>query len=87
MSRNKTYPKIILWGGLLVFGWGLQGAIFDSLSSGRHSYSSDFGVVLGFGSHMIIGVFAMLIANSLIKIDKRLDQIESIQASSEKAPK
>jgi hypothetical protein len=62
-----------------LFVWGLQGAIFDSLSSSHHFYSPDFGVVLGFGAHMIIGVFILLIANFMIKIEKRLEKIENDQ--------
>ena len=75
MPRKKNHPKIILLGGILVFCWGLKGIIVDALSS-NHQYPPDFGVVLGFSADAIIGVFIILIATSLIKIEKRLDEIE-----------
>jgi hypothetical protein len=71
MARQKNYSKLIILYGCVVFGAGLCGAIFDSMSG--HPFN--FGVILGWGAHMIIGLFAVLIGNCLKKIEERLDEI------------
>ena len=78
-SKIKTITKIMLWCGYLVFGWGLLHVILGSASSSHHLDFSNFGVVLGLGAHMIIGLFAILVANGLMEVEKRLDQLEKMK--------
>jgi hypothetical protein len=67
---------IMLVGGFVV-GFGLVGTI-EYVSAGYSpEHPFNLGIILGYGSHMIAGTFAVLIADHLIKIEKRLDKIES----------
>jgi hypothetical protein len=71
------HSKTLLWCGYLVLGWGLLGVAVDSGSRSRGLYVFNFGIILGLGAHMIIGVVAILCARCLMNIEGRLDRIEA----------
>jgi hypothetical protein len=47
-----------------------------SFSRSRGLYPFDFGIILGLGAHLIIGVLAIFIGRALMGIEKRLKSIE-----------
>lgn len=82
MTKRRKYSQAILWCGYLVLGWGLLGVVFDSVSRSRALYPFNFGIILGLGAHMIIGVLAILIARCLMDIEERLDRLKIPQGES-----
>lgn len=74
---QKTYAWVIMLGGSLVVGFGLVGTIEYVNGGYSPAHPFNLGIILGYGSHMIAGAFAVWIADHLIKIEKRLDRIES----------
>ncbi len=76
MTKKKNYPKLILLYGYIVFASGLLGLIYDSISRSHNLYPFNFGIILGFGAHTIIGLFAILIGNCLKNIEERLDRLK-----------
>ena len=64
-------------GGSLAVGFGLVGTIEYVTGGYSPDHPFNLGIILGYGSHMIAGTFAIWIADHLIKIEKRLDRIES----------
>ena len=66
---------IMLIGGLVV-AFGLVETIQYVTAGYTPEHPFNLGIILGYGSHMIAGTFAALIADHLIKIEKRLDRIE-----------
>jgi hypothetical protein len=52
--------------GLILYYW-------EKLHLGR---PSDFGIVLGNGAIILVGVFGLMASKSLLDIEKRLDRLE-----------
>jgi len=81
MNKLKRYIAIVFLCGCLVLVSGILGAVVDSISRSKNNYPFDFGVVLGFGAHVIIGGLAIIIAICLNLVEKRLDRIEKLNQS------
>jgi hypothetical protein len=77
MNVQKYNAHTILICDYFVFVIGLVGTVADFINRAAFNYPLNLGIVLGNGAVVIIFLFALMISKCLLKIESRLDLIES----------
>jgi len=76
-GNQKTYAWMIFLLGVLIAGFGFVGTVEYLIAGNSAAHPFNLGIILGYGAHMLMGGFAIFIADHLTKIEKRLDRLES----------
>lgn len=76
MTTRKTYSRTLLAASAVAFTFGIvNGARY--LLFRDASQPLDVGRAFGYGSHVVFGALCAVIADCLIKLEKRIDILES----------
>ena len=81
---QKGYAWMMLVVAVGTAGFGLWGIVEYMAAGNSPAHPFNLGIILGYGAHIFVGVFVVLIADHLIKIEKRLDQMEKELAIKDK---
>ena len=84
MKLFKRTSWTVLFVSFCALGSGVLGTATEHIRASDSLYSTNLGIFLGFGAQITIGLLGMLVADALIKIEKRLSEIEKNENSNAK---